>query len=135
MPDTHSSTNQKHTHTEDGSAVVGQRKLIRPTLSATALAEFRHPHNGDPLTVHAGRPVAHTEDSHAEMFYLQKQLQTQTRLVVVLADGEQIEGTLEWYDHCSIKLRSSQRRHVLIYKSGIKYLFKADERTQPAVPR
>ncbi len=130
MSETNSPASKVHAHVEDGSSAIGQRKLIRPTLPASALAEFRHPHRSDPLTVHAGRPVAHTEDSHAETFYLQKQLQAQTRLVVVLTDGEQIEGTLEWYDHFAIKLRGSQRRHVLIYKSGIKYLFKADERAQ-----
>ena len=130
MSETSSPTTQAHTHAEDSAVSAGPRKLIRPKLPAQALADFRHPHSSDPLTVHAGRPVAHTEDSHAETFYLQKQLQTQTRLVVVLADGEQIEGTLEWYDHFAIKLRGSQRRHVLIYKSGIKYLFKADERAQ-----
>ena len=130
MSDTNSPTSKTHAHVEDGSSVIGQRKLIRPTLSASALAEFRQPHSSDPLTVHAGRSVTHTEDSHAETFYLQKQVQTQTRLVVVLVDGEQIEGTLEWYGHSAIKLRGSQRRHVMIYKSGIKYLFKADERGQ-----
>ena len=128
MPEKKPPASPVHTHSEENAA--GPRKLIRPTLSASALAEFRHPHSSDPLTVHAGRPVAHTEDSHAETFYLQKQVQTQTRLVVVLVDGEQIEGTLEWYDHTAIKLRGTQRRHVMIYKSGIKYLFKADERVQ-----
>ena len=130
MHDTNTPTHKSHTHAEDGTVVVGQRKLIRPTLPASALAEFRHPHSSDPLTVHAGRSVVHTEDSHAETFYLQKQEQTQTRLVVVLIDGEQIEGTLEWYDHNTLKLRCAQRRHVMVYKSGIKYLFKADERAQ-----
>lgn len=116
---------------------TGQRKLVRPTLSAAALAEHRHPfpHNGsEVLTTRANRSAAYSEDSHAESFYFQKQMQTQTRMVVVLLDGEQIEGTLEWYDHHAIKLRSGNRRRTMIYKAGIKYLYKkAEEKTQHSI--
>jgi len=35
---------------------------------------------------------------HAELFYLQKQIQSQTPMVIVLEDGEQVEGCIEWYD-------------------------------------
>jgi sRNA-binding regulator protein Hfq len=58
----------------------------------------------------------------AELFYLQKQIQSQTPMVVVLEDGEQIEGTIEWYDRNSIKVRG--RFKTLIYKSAIKYMYK-----------
>ena len=34
----------------------------------------------------------------AELFYLQKQIQSQTPMVIVLEDGELIEGQIEWYD-------------------------------------
>ncbi len=63
--------------------------------------------------------------SHAEAFYFQKQMQSQTPMVFVLEDGERIEGCIEWYDHNVIKVRNSGR--TLIYKSGIKYLYKANE--------
>ncbi len=113
-------------------APMGQRKLIRPTLSAKTLAEHRShfSHNGsEVLTTRASRSAAYSEDSHAEAFYFQKQIQAQTRMVVVLQDGEHLEGTLEWYDHYAIKLRNNHRHHAMIYKSGIKYLYKADEKT------
>jgi sRNA-binding regulator protein Hfq len=79
------------------------------------------------------------ESSHAEAFYLQKQVQTQTPMVLVLDDGEKIEGSIEWYDRNAIKVRctsSSALRgprfgesgtRMLIYKSSIKYLYKAGE--------
>ncbi len=68
---------------------------------------------------------ASQESTHAEAFYFQKQVQTQTLMVFVLEDGEQVEGYIEWYDRNSIKVRNSGR--TLIYKSSIKYLYKAGE--------
>jgi sRNA-binding regulator protein Hfq len=77
-------------------------------------------------------PVAHHDEQatnrQAELFYLQKQIQTQTQLVFVLEDGHRIQGVVEWYDRNSIKVRGKSR--VLIYKSAIKYLYKAGENGQ-----
>jgi sRNA-binding regulator protein Hfq len=58
----------------------------------------------------------------AELFYLQKQIQSQTQMVIVLEDGEQIEGCIEWYDRNTLKVRG--RTKTLIYKSAIKYMYK-----------
>ena len=61
----------------------------------------------------------------AELFYLQKQIQSQTPMVIVLEDGEHIEGCIEWYDRNSLKVRGRQK--TLIYKSAIKYMYKFAE--------
>ncbi|MGO9436954.1 MAG: Hfq-like protein [Terracidiphilus sp.] len=61
----------------------------------------------------------------AELFYLQKQIQSQTPMVIVLADGEHVEGCIEWYDRRTLKVRG--RDKVLIYKSAIKYMYKVGE--------
>lgn len=61
----------------------------------------------------------------AEMFYLQKQIQQQTQMMVVLEDGRQVQGVIEWYDRNAIKIRGRQR--VLVYKSAIKYIYKHGE--------
>jgi len=61
----------------------------------------------------------------AEQFYLQKQIQSQTPMVIVLTDGETIEGCIEWYDRRTLKVRG--RDKVLIYKSAIKYMYKVGE--------
>lgn len=61
----------------------------------------------------------------AELFYLQKQIQAQTPMVLVLEDGEQIEGCIEWYDRGALKIRG--RAKTLVYKSGIKYMYKMGE--------
>jgi sRNA-binding regulator protein Hfq len=63
-----------------------------------------------------------TSQHQTELFYLQKQIQAQTPMVLVLEDGEQIEGCIEWYDHNALKLRG--RAKTLVYKSAIKYMYK-----------
>jgi sRNA-binding regulator protein Hfq len=63
-----------------------------------------------------------------EVFYLQKQIQSQTPMVIILADGERIEGCIEWYDGDALKVRG--RTKVLIYKSAIKYMYKLGESTR-----
>jgi sRNA-binding regulator protein Hfq len=69
------------------------------------------------------------ESSHAEAFYFQKQIHSRTVMVFVLEDGEQIEGTIEWYDRNAIKVRHGNLR-TLIYKAAIKYLHKAADTNQ-----
>ena len=59
---------------------------------------------------------------HAELFYLQKQIQAQTPMVIVLEDGEQVNGCIEWYDRNTLKIRGKIK--ILIYKSAIKYMYK-----------
>jgi sRNA-binding regulator protein Hfq len=61
----------------------------------------------------------------AELFYLQKQIQSQTPMVIVLEDGEQVQGCIEWYDRNCLKVRG--RAKTLIYKSAIKYMYKLGE--------
>lgn len=109
----------------DANAFNGTRKLIRPRLPA---GERRRDsaHSEDPLS-HAMQDLRPSlEITHAEAFYFQKQIQQQTEMTVVLEDGEQLHGHLEWYDRCVIKLRAGRKR-VLIYKACIKYLYKSSE--------
>jgi sRNA-binding regulator protein Hfq len=87
-----------------------------------------NPHPEPAILAHqgGGTLMAIPESSNAESFYFQKQVQTQTRMVIVLEGGEQVEGCIEWYDRNSIKVRGATR--MLIYKDAIKYLYKAAER-------
>jgi sRNA-binding regulator protein Hfq len=59
---------------------------------------------------------------HAELFYLQKQIQAQTPMVIVLEDGERLDGCIEWYDRQTLKVRGKTR--TLVYKAAIKYMYK-----------
>jgi RNA chaperone Hfq len=117
---------RKNAPRTDDSTFNGTRKLIRPHLPP--LERRRDSvHTEDPLT-HAMIVDTHAapESSHAEAFYFQKQMQQQTEMTVVLEDGEQLHGNIQWYDKCVVKLQVGRSR-VLIYKSGIKYLYKASE--------
>jgi sRNA-binding regulator protein Hfq len=113
---------------------AGPRKLIRPQLPARA-APSRYP--ALLSTIAPPHPAHHrwdsaAEGSHAEAFYFQKQIQSQTLMMFVLEDGEQIEGMIEWYDRNAIKVRRGKVR-TLIYKAGIKYLYKAEEKPGVAI--
>jgi sRNA-binding regulator protein Hfq len=68
----------------------------------------------------------------AELFYLQKQIQAQTPMVIVLEGGERVEGCIEWYDRHTLKVRG--RTRVLVFKSSIKYMYKQGENGAPRVP-
>ena len=48
-------------------------------------------------------------------------------MVVVLKDGEQVHGWIEWYDRNCIKVNRGGQPGVLIYKQSIRYMFKAGE--------
>jgi host factor-I protein len=71
------------------------------------------------------KKTAPPEQTNAEQFYFSKQMQSKTPMIVVLTDGEQLEGVVEWYDRCCIKLNREGEPNLLLYKHCIKYLFKA----------
>jgi sRNA-binding regulator protein Hfq len=75
-----------------------------------------------------GRKATPPEQTNAENFYYQKQMQSKTPMVIVLQDGEEIHGVIEWYDKACIKLiRDGGRPNLMIYKPAIKYMFKESE--------
>jgi sRNA-binding regulator protein Hfq len=75
-----------------------------------------------------GRKSAPPEQTNAENFYYQKQMQSRTPMVVVLQDGEEIHGIIEWYDKACIKVnREDGNPNVMIYKPAIKYMYKEEE--------
>ena len=64
------------------------------------------------------------EQTNAETFYYKKQMDAKTPMVIVLQDGEIINGTIEWYDKGSLKLHRQEGPNLLILKHNIKYLHK-----------
>jgi sRNA-binding regulator protein Hfq len=101
------------------------RKLIRPTLGR---AEHSRAESGERKERAPGpRKTPPPEQTHAENFYYQKQMQSKTPMVVVLKDGEQIHGVIEWYDKRCLKVNRTGQPNLLIYKPNIKYIFKAGE--------
>ena len=54
-------------------------------------------------------------------------------MVLVLDDGEEVEGTIEWYDRGALKINRRSAPNLLVLKRHIKYIYKAEERgSQPA---
>jgi host factor-I protein len=110
----------------------GNRKLIRPSLNRNDHAQNNHPHN-HPSPERRDRSAAPAkktvpvEQTNAENFYYQKQMQTKTPMVVVLRDGEEVHGYIEWYDKSCIKLNRAGAPNLMIYKPAIKYMFKEGE--------
>jgi host factor-I protein len=116
----------------------GNRKLIRPSLNrndhgqAPAGEQRRErPAHGDRGDRNRGgggeRKVAPPEQTNAENFYYQKQMQSKTPMVIVLCDDEEIHGTIEWYDKSCIKVNRTEGPNLMIYKPSIKYLYKEGE--------
>lgn len=126
------------------------RKLIRPTLprienhgnhnSAPMAAQERRerperhdrPERGErnerPMGTQGGKKPAPPDQTNAENFYYQKQMQSRTQMVIVLRDGEEVHGVIEWYDRNCIKVnRENGEPNLMIYKPAIKYMFKEGE--------
>jgi host factor-I protein len=110
------------------------RRLIRPSLSRPEHNHSNHNHSPqgsmerrDQRPPAGGRKVPPPEATNAENFYYQKQMQSKTPMVVVLRDGEQIHGTIEWYDRNCIKLNRAGAPNLMVYKPSIKYMFKEGE--------
>ena len=97
------------------------RKLIRPDL--TEIKEQFHP---SAKAFRARKPVP-PEQTNAENYYYQKQMTNKTRMVILLKDGEEIRGTIEWYDRHTIKVHRPTEPNILLLKDNIKYMYKENE--------
>jgi sRNA-binding regulator protein Hfq len=118
------------------------RKLIRPSLSRTehnhtqpAAGERRDrpergERNGHDRSNGFGKKPSPPEQTNAENFYYQKQMQSKTPMVIVLRDGEQIRGTIEWYDKSCLKVNRNGAANLMVYKPSIKYMYKEGENSR-----
>ena len=97
------------------------RKLIRPTLSEIK-EQMAERQQGQPPR----RKPTPPEQTNAENFYYVKQMQSRTPMVVVLNDGEEIHGVIEWYDKNCIKVNRKSAPNLLIFKPSIKYMYKEE---------
>lgn len=100
------------------------RKLIRPTLAEIRERADRDSRRG---SSDQNRKRVPPEQTHAESFYYKKQMDNKTKMVLVLQDGEELRGTIEWYDRNCIKLHRASGPNLLVLKHNVKYIFKSDE--------
>ena len=113
-------------HTQTVPPPSGDKNGLKPNR------QKHQPRRNSPAPPLSRFPAYAVEDQamhrQAELFYLQKQIHSQTQMVIVLEDGEQVEGCIEWYDRNALKVRGHQK--FLIYKSAIKYMYKLVENGQ-----
>jgi len=130
------------------------RKLIRTTLAevkgkAREVPQPRERQNGSsrpsnesreprepraaqqqPSSVQVKKRIPPPNETNAEIFYYKKQIDAHTPMVIVLLDGEEIEGTIEWYDRGALKVNRKGAPNLLVLKRNVKYMFKAEERVE-----
>ena len=96
---------------------MSNRKLIRPDLSE--------------MKGTAGRAVRRKqtppEQTNAEEFYYLKQMAARTPMVIMLTDGTELRGWIEWYDKNALKLNRHGEPNLLLLKHHIRYMFKEEE--------
>lgn len=75
-----------------------------------------------------GRKKIPPAETNAEIFYYKKQMDQHTLMVITLNDGEEVEGTIEWYDRNALKINRKGAPNIMLLKHNIKYMFKAEDR-------
>jgi sRNA-binding regulator protein Hfq len=105
---------------------MANRKLIRPDMQ-----ELKRDLSGRGVR----RKQTPPEQTNAEEFYYLKQMAAKTPMVVVLTDGEELRGWIEWYDKGSIKLNRQGDPNLVLLKHSIRYMFKEEELRRGRRPR
>lgn len=128
--------------------ITVNRKLIRTTLADVKakrdVSHQREKFNGSPSrgeghapsrsapapssAVQVRKRTPPASETNAELFYYKKQIDAHTLMIIVLQDGEEIEGTIEWYDKGALKVNRKSAPNLLVLRHNIKYMYKADER-------
>ena|SRR5258708_2171925 len=99
---------------------TGTRRLIRPPLN-----DLKDKMERNRPVAPQKKPVP-PDQTNAENFYYVKQMQSKTPMVFVLKGGETVTGYIEWYDKTCLKVNREEGPNLLIYKSNIAYMYKAD---------
>ena len=126
---------------------MSNRKLIRTTLADVKARreegiqrERINGHGPRPGGMVQNRPPQHASaiqvrkrqppptETHAEIYYYKKRIDAHTPMILVLQDGEEIEGTIEWYDRAALKINRRSAPNLLVLKRNIKYMYKVEER-------
>lgn len=131
------------------------RKLVRPNLAELKeRMQPQRPQQGygigsqppaqreNPVTTGGGAPGAQQarrkqippDATSAEAFYYLKQMNNKTAMVVVLDNGVQLRGWIEWYDRNCIKVNREDAPNLLVFKHSIKYLYKQEEESTKPQP-
>src|SRR5262245_21407638 len=87
-----------------------------------------HHRRPQPASVQVRNRQPPLTETHAEIYYYKKQIDAHTPMILVLQDGEEIEGTIEWYDRGALKINRRSAPNLLVLKRHIKYMYKIEDR-------
>jgi host factor-I protein len=99
------------------------RKLIRPDLRDS---RERRDSELTSKQLHRRRSIP-PDETNAESNYYLKQMAARTRMVIVLTDGEELRGTIEWYDKDALKVHRADAPNLLLMKDSVKYMYKEED--------
>jgi host factor-I protein len=71
---------------------------------------------------HGGKSARAPEQTFEEAKYLKRLIENATPVRVKLTDGEEVSGTIEYYDQSFIRLTRKDEPNLFIFKHDIKYL-------------
>ena len=101
---------------------AGARRIFRSPMT-----DFKRQTRGNGNGSRSNVKAAPPEVTNAENFYYVKQMSSRTPMVIVMTDGEEIHGWIEWYDKSCLKVNRDSAPNLLIQKHCIKYMFKQEE--------
>jgi len=73
-------------------------------------------------TAQQGKGARVQEQTLEEVRYLKRLIENATPVRVKMTDGEEVTGTIEYYDHSFIRLTREGAPNLFIFKHDIKYL-------------
>ena len=74
------------------------------------------------VTAQQGKGARVQEQTLEEVRYLKRLIENATPVRVKLTGGEEVTGTIEYYDHSFIRLTRRDGPNLFIFKHEIKYL-------------
>ena len=69
-----------------------------------------------------GKSARAPEHTFEEAKYLKQLIENATPVTVKMADGEEVAGTIEYYDQSFIRITRQGEPNLFIFKHDIKYL-------------
>ncbi|HLH19773.1 MAG TPA: RNA chaperone Hfq [Bryobacteraceae bacterium] len=102
--------------------------MVRRWAAARPTREFRSARNAPPKSVRRTSTAQHGKSARApeatfeEAKYLKQLIEHETPVLVKMTDGEEVTGTIEYYDQSFIRLTREGEPNLFIFKHDIKYI-------------
>ncbi len=74
------------------------------------------------ITSKQGKSARAPEQTFEEVKYLKQLIEDSVPVRIKMEDGEEVQGTVEYYDHSFIRLTRKGEPNLFIFKHDIKYI-------------